>query len=284
MDLVVVGDAMVDVAVDSGALARGGDVPGSVRIRPGGTGANAAVWAAAAGASVRLHARVGDDLPGRLVRDALEASGVDPALVVDPEAPTGAMLVVREAGERSMVADRGAAGRLSPEDLPERIDAGAVLVSGYLLFDPGAESGGKAALERARAEHVGLDAASWPLLESYGADRFLDAAREATLVLANEREAAVLTGASGEEAARALASRGTMACVKLAAQGAVVASAQEVLPAAAPRAETIDPTGAGDAFNGTLLGALASGAPVPEALRLACEAGARAAGREGPWP
>jgi sugar/nucleoside kinase (ribokinase family) len=284
VDLVVVGDAMVDVAVDSETLARGGDVPGSVRIRPGGTGANAAAWGAAAGASVRLHARVGDDLPGRLVREALEAAGVEAVLAVDAEAPTGAMLVVREAGERSMVADRGAAGRLSPDDLPETIDAGAVLVSGYLLFDHGTEAAGRAALERARAEHVALDAASWPLLEAYGIDRFLEAARRATLLLANEPEAAVLTGASREEAARALAAPGRMACVKLAGEGAVLASNDLVLAEAAPRAETVDPTGAGDAFDGTLLGALAGGMEVPDALRAACEAGARAVAREGPWP
>ena len=43
---------MLDVHVASGALARGGDVHGRVAIRPGGTSANAAVWAAWAGASL----------------------------------------------------------------------------------------------------------------------------------------------------------------------------------------------------------------------------------------
>lgn len=283
-DLAVVGDAMVDVSVEAGALARGGDVRGSVRIQPGGAGANAAVWAAAAGASVRLHGRVGDDLPGRLVRGALEERGVETALAVDPEAPTGTMLVVRQAGERSMVADRGAAGRLSPADLPGRVDGEAVLVSGYLLFDRGSEAAALTALERAEAHHVALDAGSWPLLEAYGADRFLEAARATTLLLANEREAAVLTEADGEGAARALAERGRMACVKLGSGGAVLASAEVVLREPAPRVEAVDPTGAGDAFDGTLLGALARGSPAREALRMACEAGARAVQREGPWP
>lgn len=283
-DLVVVGDAVVDVAVEAGTLARGGDVRGSVRIRPGGTGANAAVWAAAAGATVRLHGRVGDDLPGRLVRGALEERGVEAALAVDPEAPTGAMLVVREGDDRSMVADRGAAGRLSPADLPDRLAGGAVLVSGYLLFDRGSEAAALTALARADAEHVALDAASWPLVEASGPERFLEAAGAATLLLANEREAAVLTQAEGEDAARALAERGRMACVKLGSGGAVLASAEVVLREPAPRVEPVDPTGAGDAFDGTLLGALARGSLAPEALRLACEAGARAVGREGPWP
>src|SRR5947208_1712442 len=109
---------MVDVSVESGVLALGGDVHGEVRLRAGGAGSNAAVWASAAGAGVRLHGRVGDDLFGRAVCEALIGRGVEPVLAFDSEAPTGAMLVVHEVGERSMVADRGANARLAPVDLP----------------------------------------------------------------------------------------------------------------------------------------------------------------------
>ena len=52
----------------SGALARGGDVHGRVAVRPGGTSANAAVWASWAGASSGVIAAVGDDLAGDLLR------------------------------------------------------------------------------------------------------------------------------------------------------------------------------------------------------------------------
>jgi len=99
-DLIVVGDVMVDVSVDGGALATGGDVHGEVRLRPGGAGANAAVWAAREGVDVRLYGRVGDDLPGRLLADELASRGVDARLTVDTEARTGAMLIVRNEGER----------------------------------------------------------------------------------------------------------------------------------------------------------------------------------------
>src|SRR2546427_3408277 len=159
---------MVDVSVEAGALATGGDMHGEVRIRPAGGGANAAVWAAQEGARVRLHGRVGDDLPGRLVAQALADRGVEAVLTVDPQARTGAMLVVRQGGERSMVADRGANGRLSTEDLPQRLRAEAVLVSGYLLFHPGSEAAAIAALARSEAPFVAIDASSWPLLEAYG--------------------------------------------------------------------------------------------------------------------
>ena len=42
-DLIVVGDLLADVVVDAGTLVRGGDVHGTVRVRPAGSGANAAV-------------------------------------------------------------------------------------------------------------------------------------------------------------------------------------------------------------------------------------------------
>ncbi len=283
-DLIVVGDVMVDVSVDSGALARGGDVHGQVRLRPGGAGSNAAVWAAAAGAVVRLHGRVGDDLFGRAVCEALAARGVAPALAFDSEAPTGAMLVVRESGERSMVADRGANARLAPGDLPPTLDAEALLVSGYLLFDPGSEAAARAALERARAGVVAVDAASWPLLEAFGPERFFEATASATLLLANEREAETLSGSTGDAAASVLAERYPAVCVKLGERGAVMVRDGRLIRAEAPSIVEADPTGAGDAFDGTLLAALSRGASPEEALTRACAAGARAAASPELWP
>lgn len=285
VDVAVVGHVMVDVAVEAGALRRGGDVPGAVGVRSGGTAANAAAWAAAAGAKVRLYGRVGDDPAGRLVRDALAERGVDCALAVDPRAPTGSMLIVHERGERSMVSDPGANARLSPDDLPPRIDAGAVLVSGYLLFDPSSEPAGAAALERADSGLIAVEAASWPPLEAYGAERFLAATKRATLLLANDREASVLAaGGEGERAARMLADRYQTVCVKLGARGAVLVSGDNVHHAPARPAREVDPTGSGDAFDGVLLAALVRGGGIAEAAAEAAAAGARAAASREVWP
>lgn len=283
-DLIAIGDVMLDVSVESSALARGGDVHGEVRVHPGGSAANAAVWAAAEGASVRLHGRIGDDLAGRLVAESLALRGVDAALAVDPATPTGTMLVVREAGERSMVADRGANALLSPDDLPETLEAAAILLSGYILLYHGSEAAALAALERARAEFVAVDAASWPLLARYGVGRFFEVTAGATVLFANEREAETLTGTTGEEAAAMLAERYPMACVKLGAQGALLAQGDLAHHEPASPTEEADPTGAGDAFDGAFLAALARGIAPVEALRMACLAGARSAALPDPWP
>lgn len=275
---------MLDVSVESTALARGGDVHGEVRVRPGGSAANAAVWAAAEGGSVRLHGRVGADLAGRLVSESLAHRGVDAALAVDPETPTGTMLIVREAGDRSMVADRGANALLSPDDIPEPLEARAVLVSGYILLHHGSEAAALAALERARAGFVALDAASWPLVARYGVGRFFEVTSGVTVLFANDREAETLTGATGEKAAAMLAERYPMACVKLGARGAILAEGGRLHHEPAVAVDEADPTGAGDAFDGAFLVALARGASPTEAIGAACLAGARAAALPDPWP
>ena len=284
MDLLCVGDVMLDIRVDAESLKRGGDVHGRVVLQPGGTSANAAVWGAWSGARARVLGRIGDDLTGRIVCDELRSRGVDPSLTLDPRAPTGTMLVLHEPGERSMVADRGANARLTAADLPERLEAGAVLISGYLLLHDQGHQAALAALERAEARWLAVEAASWPLLEAFGTGRFFEVTDRADAVFANEQEAAVLTGLEGEAAAQALGTRFRLAAVKLGDRGAVVVLDGALVRVAAEPIDEVDPTGAGDAFDGVFLSWLARGADVGEATAHACRAGARVAAGPSVWP
>jgi sugar/nucleoside kinase (ribokinase family) len=284
VDLLCIGDVMLDVRVDAGRLARGGDVHGRVVVQPGGTSANAAVWAAWDGATARVHGGVGVDLPGRLLAEALRDREVKTHLTPYPDVPTGTMLVVHEPGERSMAADRGANARFRADELPGMLVSGAVLVSGYLLLHEDTHATAVAALERSASPFVAVEAASWPLVESFGVDRFFRVTERATVLLANEHEAEALTGVTGEAAAKALGERFPIACVKLGAEGAVavVDGAPHRVPA--EPIEEADPTGAGDAFDGVFLAAIARGAEVDDALRRACHAGALAAASLQTWP
>jgi sugar/nucleoside kinase (ribokinase family) len=284
VDVIAVGDVMIDVRVEASALEEGGDVHGRVLVRPGGSASNAAVWAAESGAKARVHGRVGSDAAGALVRDELIRRGVEPALSMDPEADTGTMLVVHEPGVRSMVADRGANARFSAEDLPERLEAVAVLVSGYMLLHEPTYPAAAAALERAAARFVAVDGASWPMIRDFGVERFFDATARANTLLVNQREAEILTGRRGDAAGDLLAERYPVVCVKLAEAGAVMSwEGLAIRYAGAPVRER-DPTGAGDAFDGVLLAQLAAGRSPGDALQEACRAGARVAASLETWP
>ena len=283
MDLVCVGDVMLDVHVASGALARVGDVHGRVAIRPGGTSANAAVWAVWAGASAAVIAAVGDDLAGTLCVGAVADRGVDVGGVVRRSSPTGVMVVVTEDGERSMVADRGANAQLAAADI-EGIDAGAVLVSGYLFLQEPGHDVAVAAIGSVRTPLLAIEAASWPLLDTFGAERFFEETASCDVVLANEREARVLTGADGEDAARALGEWYRFAAVKRAANGAALIAGGRLVAATGEVIQEVEATGAGDAFDGVLLSSLARGRAPEEALARACHAGALVAASHSTWP
>jgi sugar/nucleoside kinase (ribokinase family) len=282
-DLIVVGDIMADVTVSAGTLAEGGDVNGGVRIRPGGAGANAAVWATAAGARVRLHGRVGDDLMGRLLLQALGERSVETAVTVDPRTRTGSILVVNQAGERSMVADRGANACICPDDLPGRLEGGALLLSAYVLFDPDSESAGVAALERARAPFVAVDAASWPLLDAYGPARFMEVTSRANVLLANAMEFEVI----GRAVRRTSEMPWEHLVVKrgpLGAEHIHAPTGQGVGMDWTAIEPAVDTSGSGDAFDGAFLAALVRGASFSDALGDGCWAGWRVARVHETWP
>lgn len=274
---------MLDVHARFGPLARGGDVHGRVAIHPAGTSANAAVWAVWAGARAAIVATVADDLVGELLVRSLIAAGVDTGWIRRRGARTGTMLVALEEGERSMVADRGANALLRPDDLPV-LEAGAVLVSGYLLLqDPGHEVA-LAVLERARTPLLAVETASWPLVERHGPERFFEDTARASVVLANDHEARVLTGREAAEAAGVLGERFRIAAVKRGRNGAAIVVDGVLTEVLGERVDEVDATGAGDAFDGVLLASLAAGRDPEAALAAACHAGAVVAGSELTWP
>jgi ribokinase len=288
--LVCVGDLMVDVAVAAPALAPGGDVPGSVRLGPGGSAANVAVWAAEAGAGALVVARHGDDLAGRLLAAALADRGVGLHPPAPAPAATGAMLVVTESGERTFVADPGANLHLGAGDVVAALaGAAAVFISGYPLLRAETRAAALAAVAEAgrAAVPAAVDAASWPLVVGAAGEPVLHAAELAGTLLANLDEAAALTGRRDPAAAAAqLAARVGTAVVKCGADGVVVCAAAggRPLTVTAEVAQATDVTGAGDAFAAGYLVALAGGAQPAEAARAGTLLAARAVATMGAWP
>ncbi len=278
--IVVVGDAGLDVLATAAALPLpGGDARASIGIRPGGAGANTAAWLAALGASPVLLSRVGTDRAAGQVRDALAAAGVRAALAADPQAPTCTVVVLVDGtGQRTMLADRGAAGRLAPADVDPAALAGArhLHVSGYVLLDESSRAGGLAALAAART--AGLTTSVDPQAAQLLEPGFLDLVRGVDLLLPSAGELAALGGTEvvlGAVGALAVTA-GPGGATWLGRTGGWNVPARPVRP--------VDTTGAGDAFDAGLLAAWVGGATPLAALRAGVAAGTRAVARPGAWP
>jgi ribokinase len=217
---VAVGDVMLDV-VCAESPPPGSRVHADVSVRAGGSAVNAAAAAVAAGAAARVIGRIGADRPGDLVAATLADRGIEAQLARDPELPTG-VAVVLTGDSVGIVANRGANARLSPEDIPEALDADVLFVSGFALFQAGSAPAARAALARFTGAWAGVDLAS-PKLAADAAACFAELTTGANVILATAGEARALCGAAPEEAARMFASTFAVACVKLGKEGAIVA-------------------------------------------------------------
>jgi sugar/nucleoside kinase (ribokinase family) len=278
--IAVVGDAGLDVLVRAGALpGPGGDVRAAIELRPGGAGANTAAWLAALDADPVLIARVGADTAGAQLREFLAAAGVGTALATDADAPTATVVVLVDgAGQRAMLADRGAAGRLQPADVAIPAGVRHLHLSGYVLLDDSSRDAGLAALAAARA--AGLSTSVDPQAAALLTDPagFLDQVRGIDLLLPSAAELAALGGVDAALAAvRAVA-------VTDGPRGAAWLSRSGQVRVAGRVADVVDTTGAGDAFDAGVLAAWTSGGAPADALAAGVAAGTRAVTRPGAWP
>ena len=289
--VLVVGDVMTDViVVPEGPIVKGSDRRATVRSRPGGSGANQAVWLGAMGTDVVFAARVGA-ADKAMYENYFRGQGVVPVLSGDREQPSGVLVtIVDPDGERSFLTDRGANLNLSPDDLePGLLDGvGLVMVSGYSFFAPGPRAAvqGLVAQARARGIAVAVDPASVGFLVEVGASQFLEWTAGADWIFANESEAETLTGVRGLEAQMvALGRHYGNVVLKRGKAGAALGGADGVrvtLPAL--EVQVIDSTGAGDAFAAGFVAAHLGGADEATALSRGIAAGAKAVQAIGGQP
>jgi sugar/nucleoside kinase (ribokinase family) len=228
--------------------------------RLGGGGANTAVTLAGAGHRVTLLSTVGRDAHGEWLLAELGAAGVDTSHIAHVIRPTTHSLVfVDPSGERTIAN----LGRCEEDEPP------------YRLHDLAAD----AVFVRSRRYDLG------PLLE---------AKAETSLVVAHvppvgpaSRPAQVLVASRsdlGDDATGDLWALGQDVAgtrlrwfvVTAGPDGARAISRETVLEAPAEAVETVDTTGAGDAFAAGLVHALVGGSPMREALELALRFGTEA--------
>ena len=291
--IVVLGDLLLDVVVaPTRALERATDVPGRVSLVQGGSAANAARWLARLGAKTTLVAAVGRDAVGRTLVDTLRGDGVQMRVVRVAGARTGRIgVMVSPDGERSFVADRGAALQLRPEDVrpPWFTRADGLHLPMYsFLGEPLSHAARRAvALARESGTFVSIDLASiGPLLER-GRQAAVALIEEVApdLIFATAAEAQALLGAYVVDG---MLDHAPVVVVKRGPQGATVLArdgeANLRFEVATEHRIATDTTGAGDAFDaGFLVGwfaARAAGRSLPAALQRAAVTGHRAAARQ----
>lgn len=289
--VVVVGDVVTDVLVRPlGPVTPDSDTRAAIVRRPGGSAANLASWLGSLGTPVGFVGRV-----GAVDRDFhaghLAALGVDPHLAVDPERETGTIVVVLDdAGRRTMLTDRAANLALTADDVPPGLLEQAPLLhlTGYSFFEPGVRAAALELLTRARvlALPVSVDPSSVAFLREVGAEQFLAWTSGARFCFPNRDEAAVLAGTADPRAAAELltAHYGTVV-VTLDGDGCVVADrGRAAVAVPAERLVPVDPTGAGDAFCAGFLDAWCRGADPVDAAAAGARVAARAVGRLGGRP
>lgn len=281
--VLVVGDVMTDIIVrPEGPIVPGSDRRAEIRNRPGGSGANQAVWLGAAGADVLFAARVGVD-DRSMYENYFRGQGVVPALAADRDLPSGVLVTILDpSGERSFLTDRGANLNLSGADLPDNLldGVGLVLVSGYSFFAAGPRQAVQDLLAAARRRDVpiAVDPASVGFLNEVGPNVFLDWVGPAAWLFANESEAGCLTGEVDFEAQmRSLGAQFAHVVIKRGRLGAALGGRDGVaISRPAPVVPVVDTTGAGDAFAAGFVAALMRGEPHEACLDAGIAGGAHA--------
>jgi len=243
--LCTLGDLIEDVVVWLGEPTHhASDTPSRIERTRGGSAANVAYFAAAAGIPSRFVGQVGADHLGDHLVDSLRQAGVD--VVAHQGGRTGSVVViVQPGGERTTLTDRGSAVDLD--------------------------------LAHERRITVSIDASSASVLESYGIDAVLRLFGELAprVLLCNEDEAQVLGLTKAPQGINTVIVKRGSRPVRIMDSSGV----REI--ALAPIPHVVDTTGAGDAFAAGFLGAWASGRMTDEAVLTGHALAIRALGSAG---
>ncbi|MCV7419221.1 ribokinase [Mycobacterium yunnanensis] len=284
--VVVVGSVNVDHTVTAPAFPQPGQtiMGTSTSSSVGGKGANQAVAAALAGATVAMVASIGDDASGSTARRRLEERGVLTTHVsVVAGEPTGTALITVAERDNTIIVVAGANGSW-PEDLPGVVEHASVVLAQLEIPVEVVV----AAADRARGTFVlnAAPAATLPAALLARCDVLIVNEHELAMVVGSVEGGTVGTDVEAIAAAHAgLRGRGVGAVVTtLGAAGALITDATgETTSLPAPSSDVVDTTGAGDAFAGVVAARLSAGDDLLDACRWGVVAGSlavRAAGAQ----
>ena len=249
-----IGDAALDVIVKMQTeLHVGSDTSSQISMHGGGAAANTATWLADLGHDVYFSCRLGDDAAGRAIASEFDQWGIEYRKEFLTKEKTGVVVVlVNNAGERTMFPDSGANSGIDEKNLPPLVGFDAAFLSGYSLFNPLSTSGVLRMISMIKAANIPLifDPASVGTMTAFGRQRVLEILPLMDIALMNDDEARFITATNDLKSALAfLTSLIPMVVIKTGSSGAI----GQLLDGAPIETSTeaitaIDTTGAGDAF------------------------------------
>jgi ribokinase len=287
--ILTVGSLNMDQVVQVTRLPRMGETllgAGSVRLVPGGKGANQAVAMARLGASVKMAGLIGRDPFGRQLFEALQAIGIDTSLIfTDEQESSGiALIFLASSGENAIVVAPGANARVGEDTEHTQKILAALAEARALVLQL------EIPLETVKALVAAGHQAGVPVILNLAPAQALplETLRQLDVLIVNETEACFLfdelAGRSGatiknlSEAsliAMNLHSWGiSKVVITLGAQGAILAYKGNTLHMPAPAVQVVDTTAAGDCFVGAFTVALTEDMETSHALRFAVDASA----------
>ncbi|HMN17300.1 MAG TPA: ribokinase [Ignavibacteriaceae bacterium] len=272
--VVVLGSYNVDMTIKTKKIPSPGEtvIGGPFSTGGGGKGANQAIAAARLGADVSFIARVGNDLFGQEAIKKLNDEHIDTRFIFrDSQLATGvAFIVVDDSAENSIVVASGANAALSVEDI-EKVKAELLSADILLVQLESPVETVKAAINIAKQNGatVILNPAPAQKLDT-------DLLTNIDIITPNIVEAEMLTGikATDTECLTKIVNKFFEYGIKnvfitMGSKGYFAGSINQSVLVPAYKVTSVDTTGAGDVFSGSLAAFLAEGIPIDMAARMA---------------
>ncbi|MFE0417903.1 sugar kinase [Streptomyces tendae] len=285
MDILAMGEPLLEFNARPEARGPVGAAE-SFTVGYGGDTSNFLVAARRSGARTGYLTRIGDDEFGGALVDLWQREGVDTRHVArEAGGRTGIYFISRSQGHSRFTYYRAdsPATRLTPGDVPEDAVAEARLLHLTGITQAISTSACDAAFHamgvaRGSGTLISYDpnyrAALWPVERARAV--MLRSLESCDIALPNLSEGRMLTGADEpEDVLDALVRRGpSIVVLKMGEDGALLSHRGETFRIAPHVVEAVDPSGAGDTFDGTFAARLLDGEKPPQAARHAAVAAA----------
>ena len=291
-DIISVGEILTEILAEN--INQVFYKPGGRLLGPYASGAPAIAidQAARMGAKTALIARVGKDDFGRLNRERLAGDGVDISGVLDtPGNSTGVAFVTYfDDGSRQFIYhfSKAACGELCPADVNEDMVMNSKCIHIMGCSITASPTLCEAIMHAVRlAARNGIKVSFDPNIRPevlYG--KIMDYYREifelCDVLLTGKSELKTLYGNPDEGVKKLLEEKDRIVVVKDGSRGTNVYTRDDAFSVPVYPANEVDPTGAGDSFDGTFLAMMLNGADLRTAARYGNAAGAKAVEKRGP--